>query len=137
MFFLIIMKRLEDHFPADKGEQPKRDPMVVSGDHTLNTQAGEPADNGHESLEEAEVKPEPEELSFTHRRKRDAGGKSDGKGIHGKGDGYEDKSEWFHNFAGRDWPDCRSHFERTNKNLLQRLLGSYKIKTDVWSSPEC
>ena len=87
-----------DHFPADKGEKSEGDPMVIGADQVLDTEAGKPADDRHHPLKKAEMETEAEELSFADRMQGHSGGKRHGKGIHGKGDGDEEKGEWFHVF---------------------------------------
>ena len=97
-FSLVILffEGFVDHLDADEGEQAEGDPVIVVGDPALHADPRQPADDRHHALKESEVKAEAEEMAAGDALQGYAGGKRDGEGVHGQGQGDTEKSSQGH-----------------------------------------
>jgi hypothetical protein len=116
----------EDHFAADKGQEPKGYPVVNRFDGGDESAAQKPAGYGHDELKDAEKKRGPQGVPFFKTRYTDTGTYRNGKGVHGKT--QADKRHLQHCYSpARRLQDPRMRDLRSQNLRLQNLRSQVRF----------
>ncbi len=95
-FFYFRIEPCIDHLTANPQQHSEDHPMVEAGDPVFDGAACQPADESHQSLENAKMPGQAEDLpqvvGFVHR----ADAQADRERIHGKADGDNEGGEQVH-----------------------------------------
>jgi len=95
-----LRRRFPKHLAAYVAQQSKCHPVVISADAIGHAAAGQPAEDRHEELEQAEVERQAEDVPRRDLFQDQAGRDGHREGVHGESDGKAEEGKQGHGVFG-------------------------------------